>query len=128
MIDADNTWLKSYTGTFTATMWAFDAWNGTGTFTFGTVKRVGSVGNALPASGQTYGGKVQIRITSGRLDITPPEKNEARVTSVSGEVDYSQDGGKTYRPLTPGTVLPAGAFVRTGFNSSAQLDFGYGTA
>jgi hypothetical protein len=126
-IDADNTWIKSYTGKFTAKMRTFDMWVGTGTFTFGTVKRVGSVGNEVPVQGRTYESNVQIQITSGRLDLTPPETIEARVTSVGGEVKYSQDGGKTFQPLTRGTILPQGAVVLTGFDAWANLDFGYGT-
>ena len=127
VIDADNTWTKAYSGNFKATMWAFDSWKGEGTFAFGNVKRVGSVGNEVPAAGMSYDATVQLQITKGSLNFNPPETIEAFVASVGGDVEYSTDGGKTFKPLTRGTILPAGAMVSTGFDGSAVLDFGYGT-
>ena len=55
-----------------------------------------------------------------------PVPDEIRVTSVSGEdTEYSRDGGKTYQPLTTGTVLKAGDFVQT-LDGHAVMDLGYG--
>ncbi|MBS3167584.1 hypothetical protein J4216_00465 [Candidatus Woesearchaeota archaeon] len=51
---------------------------------------------------------------------------KAKITDIKGEVEYSTDGGKTFKPLTKDVVLKEGDFISTGFESSANLDLGYG--
>lgn len=57
---------------------------------------------------------------------TPPQSISAKVQGLTGDVEYSQDG-KNFAPLKAGTVIKEGWFVSTGFESTATLDFGYGT-
>ncbi len=54
-------------------------------------------------------------------DITRP----ITARQIVGTVEYSTDG-KTFYPLTAGTVVQKGYFIRTSFDSSVYLDFGYG--
>src|SRR5207244_13101195 len=48
----------------------------------------------------------------------------ATVAKVVGQVEFSTDKGKTFAPLTAGTVLATGDVISTGFDSSATLAFG----
>lgn len=57
---------------------------------------------------------------------SPPEQIRATTTSITGDVEYSKDGGTTYQPLTVGTVIEKGWQISTGFEGAVQLDFGYG--
>lgn len=49
-----------------------------------------------------------------------------RIISFEGDVEYSRDGGKTFSVLTKDIVLQKGDIIMTGFDSRAQVDFGYG--
>jgi hypothetical protein len=57
---------------------------------------------------------------------SPPGQIRATTASVTGDVEYSQDGGKTFQPLTVGTVIEQGFQVSTGFEGAVRLNFGYG--
>jgi len=52
---------------------------------------------------------------------------EASSSELRGEVEYSTDGGKTFKPLTASVKLKPGDLIGTGFDSETILDFGYGT-
>lgn len=52
--------------------------------------------------------------------------NTIRVRSIVGEVEYSRDGGKTFVPLTKEVVLQKGDLVSTGYDATAEINFGYG--
>ncbi|MFI5042199.1 MAG: hypothetical protein ACHQNA_10200, partial [Acidimicrobiales bacterium] len=57
---------------------------------------------------------------------TSSEPMRATTTSLTGDVEYSSDGGTTYQPLTVGTVIEKGFLVSTGFDGAVRLNFGYG--
>ncbi len=61
----------------------------------------------------------------------PPTNNDqiagGKVTEITGDVEYSTDGGKTFQPVSVGMIIHQGDHITTGFESSASLDFGYGT-
>ncbi len=57
---------------------------------------------------------------------SPPEQIQATTTSITGDVEYSRDGGKTFLPLTVGTLIEQGFRLRTGFDAAVRLNFGYG--
>ena len=127
-IDADNYWKKSYSGTFNGKIMANSGWHGTANMAFTSVQRVGSVGNAEPAQGVTYVADIQIWVRDNKtLPFRPTGVIEAAATNVSGDVEYSADNGKTFKPLVPGTIIQEGWVIMTGFDSSARLDFGYGS-
>jgi len=51
----------------------------------------------------------------------------AKVGKITGEAEFSIDGGKTFTALSSGTVLKNGDYVATGLRSRVTLDFGYDT-
>lgn len=58
-----------------------------------------------------------------QVDATPTVC--ASVVSLEGDVEYSDDGGKTFKPLTKDVEIKTGYIVSTGFESRAVIDFGY---
>lgn len=50
----------------------------------------------------------------------------AKITQITGEVECSKDGGKTFEQCGAGTELRQGDFVSTGFASNVKLNFSYG--
>ncbi|MGV8085339.1 MAG: hypothetical protein ACP5N9_03760 [Candidatus Bilamarchaeum sp.] len=60
---------------------------------------------------------------------TRPESIQTGISviSIDGDVEYSNDGGLTFKPLTADTKLKEGDYVSTGYDSRATLNFSYAT-
>lgn len=69
-----------------------------------------------------------VETTSGTWQgfVTVPADG-AVLTKMSGSVEVSKDGGKTFVAAKPGDILRQTNQVSTGYDSRALLDFGYGS-
>ena len=105
------------------------SWRGPVELTYTQITLQGAV-QSQARQGVAYKGTMTINPNDYKEKLPPvtaPDKSIGKATRISGDVEYSKDCGKTFQALTPGTKIEKGYIVTTGFDSTVQLDFGYGT-